>query len=74
MIDITPQLDFIRQLCLSLRVKRLSLVGSAARDDFDPTRSDVDLLVEFDGLDRLFDRNPVVRANLLRNQVPLYGT
>jgi predicted nucleotidyltransferase len=29
-------------------VRRLDLFGSAARGDFDPERSDVDFLVEFD--------------------------
>jgi predicted nucleotidyltransferase len=29
-------------------VRRLNLFGSAARGDFDPQRSDVDFLVEFD--------------------------
>ncbi len=34
-------------LCSRLGVKRLELFGSAARDDFDESRSDIDLLVEF---------------------------
>lgn len=29
-------------------IRRLSLFGSAAREDFDPARSDVDLLVEYE--------------------------
>ena len=40
--------DEIAQLCRIHHVKRLSLFGSALRDDFDPARSDVDLRVEFD--------------------------
>lgn len=28
-------------------VRRLDLIGSALRDDFDPSRSDVDFVVEF---------------------------
>jgi predicted nucleotidyltransferase len=39
----------IAELCRKHHVRRLSVFGSAARDDFDPTNSDVDLLVEFDG-------------------------
>lgn len=35
-------------LCSRRGVKSLSLFGSAARGDFDPRRSDVDLLVEFE--------------------------
>ena len=34
-------------LCRRHRVRSLAVFGSAARDDFDPDRSDVDLLVEF---------------------------
>jgi hypothetical protein len=39
----------IADLCRKHHVRRLSVFGSAARDDFDPATSDVDLLVEFDG-------------------------
>jgi len=35
------------QLCREFGVARLSVFGSAVRDDFDVERSDVDLLVEF---------------------------
>ena len=35
-------------LCRRYHVRRLDLFGSAARGDFDPERSDVDFLVEFD--------------------------
>jgi uncharacterized protein len=48
---INPNLKFpeekIADFCRRNRVKRLSLFGSAARNDFRPD-SDVDLLVEFD--------------------------
>ncbi len=37
----------LADLCRQHRVRSLSVFGSAARDDFDPDRSDVDLLVEF---------------------------
>lgn len=37
----------IEKICRKHGVKRLELFGSAARDDFDPTTSDVDLFVEF---------------------------
>ena len=46
----------IAKICADLRVKRLDVVGSAARDDFRPETSDIDVLVEFEGVDRLFDR------------------
>ena len=37
----------LADLCRRYGVKRLAVFGSAARGDFDPERSDVDLLVEF---------------------------
>lgn len=38
----------IEVLCRRFHVKRLEVFGSAARDDFDPERSDADFLVELD--------------------------
>lgn len=38
----------IAALCRRFGVRRLELFGSAARPDFDPTASDVDLLVELE--------------------------
>ena len=40
----------ISVLCERYHVKRLDLFGSAVRDDFDPSSSDVDLLVEFEDM------------------------
>jgi uncharacterized protein len=40
----------IEALCRTYRVKRLELFGSAARGDFDASRSDLDFLVEFEDL------------------------
>jgi predicted nucleotidyltransferase len=49
MIDeITLHREEMRALCRRFHVRRLDLFGSAARGDFDPERSDVDFLVEFD--------------------------
>lgn len=42
-----PQLDAIAAACRRHQVLRMHLFGSALRDDFDPSRSDLDLLVEF---------------------------
>jgi predicted nucleotidyltransferase len=39
----------IAELCRKHHVRRLSVFGSAARDDFDAATSDVDIIVEFDG-------------------------
>jgi uncharacterized protein len=41
-----PQ-DRIAEFCQRHRIRRLSLFGSALRDDFTPD-SDVDLLIEFE--------------------------
>lgn len=50
----SPSIDKHRaelsELCRRYRVLSLSLFGSATRDDFDPERSDYDLLVEFEAL------------------------
>ena len=52
MLNMTPILSAKRadlaRVCERHRVLRLSVFGSAARDTFQPGRSDVDLLVEFD--------------------------
>lgn len=44
---ITDNLPAIRAICEQFGVARLELFGSAARDDFDPETSDIDLIVEF---------------------------
>ena len=55
MIDLVAQKrEGIAEHCRRLNVRRLDVFGSAARgDDFDPERSDVDFLVEFDKHERL---------------------
>ncbi len=40
----------LAELCRRHHVLRLSLFGSATRDDFDPQRSDLDFLVDFESL------------------------
>jgi uncharacterized protein len=40
----------LAQICRQHRVRRLVLFGSALREDFDPERSDLDFLVEFEPL------------------------
>ena len=50
----------IADLCRHFRVHRLEVFGSAADGRFDPARSDIDFLVEFDtseGLGSLFHRH-----------------
>jgi uncharacterized protein len=56
--DIGLQKEEIAALCRRLHVRRLDVFGSASRGrDFDPIRSDVDFLVDFesDRLDDAFD-------------------
>jgi predicted nucleotidyltransferase len=44
---IEERLEQIAVLCRRFDVKRLELFGSAARGDFNPESSDVDLFIEF---------------------------
>jgi len=44
---IEDEMDAIRRACERFRVVRLDVFGSALRDDFEPGRSDIDLLVDF---------------------------
>jgi hypothetical protein len=54
---IERQRGAIAELCREHRVRRLEIFGSGARGvDFDPQRSDVDLLVEFTA-----DASPTLR-------------
>lgn len=47
---ISSRREAITELCRKHHVRRLTVFGSAVRDDFDPQRSDIDLRVEFDAL------------------------
>ncbi|HVH68401.1 MAG TPA: nucleotidyltransferase domain-containing protein [Gemmatimonadales bacterium] len=66
----------IAGLCRRYHVRRLELFGSAARSDFERTRSDLDFLVEFDdrergpSLEAYFDLKEELEA-LLRRPVDL---
>ena len=46
--ELTSCHDEIVDLCVRFRVRSLVAFGSATGDEFDPGRSDVDFLVEFD--------------------------
>jgi uncharacterized protein len=48
--DISLHREELRQLCRRFHVRRLDVFGSAVRGDFDPARSDLDFLVEFQHL------------------------
>lgn len=54
---ITENREKIAELCRTHHVRRLSVFGSAVRDDFDPERSDVDLLIEFDSIPEGYAKN-----------------
>jgi uncharacterized protein len=47
---IASRREEIAALCRKYHVRRLTVFGSAIREDFDPMRSDVDLRVEFETL------------------------
>ncbi|MCZ8150240.1 MAG: nucleotidyltransferase domain-containing protein [Roseomonas sp.] len=82
--EILRHKDAVAELCRRFGVTRLEVFGSAARgEDFDPSRSDVDLLVEFgrelafaeytsfwDGLESAFGRKVdlINRKFLLRSR------
>ena len=55
MIDLTPFKTDLEKICKEFALQQLALIGSAARDDFSP-ESDIDVLVTFQGDDKLFDR------------------
>lgn len=63
----------IETLCRRFHVARLEVFGSAVRDDFDPERSDVDFLVEFEtgggfnAFDAYFDLREALMALLGRS-------
>lgn len=45
---IEVHLEKVTELCRQYHVRRLEVFGSGVRQDFDPSSSDVDLLVEFE--------------------------
>lgn len=56
MIDLSPYQSEIKKLCQALAVGRMNLVGSAVRNDFRPAASDIDVVIEFQGDEKLFHR------------------
>jgi uncharacterized protein len=46
--EISLHREELHELCRRFHVRRPDVFGSAARGDFDPARSDLDFLVEFD--------------------------
>jgi uncharacterized protein len=39
--------DCLRRFCVEKGIRRIRVYGSATRGDFDPARSDIDLLIDF---------------------------
>jgi len=58
-------------LCRRFRVRRLELFGSGARGGFDPARSDLDFLVEFEDL--AFGEHYEAYFGLLESLQDLFG-
>jgi len=46
-LPITIDRRALAEFCRARGIRKLSLFGSVLRDDFDPSRSDVDVLAEF---------------------------
>lgn len=63
MINISNYIDKIEALCRELSLLRLDLIGSAARSDFSD-KSDIDILVTFDGDESLFKRYFALKERL----------
>ena len=45
--SVQARMNDLARICQQYRVSRLELFGSAAGDEFDPQRSDMDFLVDF---------------------------
>jgi predicted nucleotidyltransferase len=63
-LTITP--TEIADLCRRRHVRRLSIFGSAVREDFDPAHSDLDVIVEFEDfpLDQYLDNKRALQDEL----------
>jgi predicted nucleotidyltransferase len=71
---VTAHLPEVRALCEKYRVKRLAIFGSAVKGTFDPEKSDLDFVVEFqddlfgvDGWHAYFDLKFALKALFGRN-------
>lgn len=70
-VVVQDRLGRIIELCGQHSVRRLALFGSAVRDDFDPARSDLDFLVDFEPL--LPSRHADAYFGLLADLETLFG-
>jgi predicted nucleotidyltransferase len=68
---ITAKREEIAALCRKHHVRRLSIFDSAARDDFDAAKSDVDIIVDFEDIEpKLYFDN---KSELIDELVSLFG-
>ena len=63
MIDLVPFKSDIEKICKDLSLRRLDIIGSAIRDDFSD-KSDIDVLVTFEGDENLFNRYFLLKDRL----------
>lgn len=62
---VSSKANQIAEACRRYGVRRLEVFGSAARaSDFDPTRSDIDLMVEFASRSRAWEFLDILRDEL----------
>ena len=69
MMELDSYSHSIAEICERFAVRHLEVFGSALRDDFDLTSSDIDLFYEFEGSEDLFSRF----MNLKRELEKLFG-
>ena len=75
-LPISIDYERVARFCRERGIKRLSLFGSVIRDDFDPHRSDIDVLAEFlpgaiDGLGFRYFRYEDDLSKILGHKVDL---
>ncbi len=72
---IADNLETIRDLCRTHGIRKLDLFGSAATGTFDPTRSDLDFIVDLGGYEpgvsRRFNRFATALEDLFGHKVDL---
>jgi uncharacterized protein len=71
-VMIENRMNAIRAACERFRVARLDAFGSVLRDDFEPGRSDIDLLVDFGAMSP-YDK-PDAYFGLLDELQAIFGT
>lgn len=62
--SIAAKKELVGEICRRRHVRKLEIFGSATRPDFDPERSDVDLIAHFDPREDLLDAYFGLKAEL----------